>query len=166
MGHNSRQYSFPTRVRPYFLPGSTLVFDTDCFLQCRKALLVPKQQEVHPNSSGSTNDSRVSRLRMSFNYLMAQNRDNKRALCGTKLPSVLANSASIKQGLRSQWQCIEIVPLEIEALYVAAQFLPNFPHILYNREQKSVYMVARRKLTVNVLSANFKKWRFCHFSRS
>ena len=28
-------------VRPYFPPGSTLVFDTDCF-----SLSVPKQQEV------------------------------------------------------------------------------------------------------------------------
>ena len=41
-------------------------------------------------------------LRMSFNHLTGQNRDNKRALCGTKLPSLLTNSASINQGLRSQ----------------------------------------------------------------
>ena len=59
--HNSTL--FGPEVRPYFPPGSTLVFDTDCFLQCGKALSVPKQQQVHPNSSGSTNDSRVSRLK-------------------------------------------------------------------------------------------------------
>ena len=52
---------FGLEVRPYFPPGSTLVLDTDCFLQCCKALLVFKQQEVHPNSSGSTADSLVSR---------------------------------------------------------------------------------------------------------
>ena len=40
-------------------------------------------------------------LRMYFNYLMGQNRDNKHALRVTKLPSLLANSASIDQGLRS-----------------------------------------------------------------
>ena len=67
------------------------------------SLSVPKQQEVHPNSSGSTNNSRVSRLRMSFNYLTGQNRDNKCALRGTKLPSPLANSASNNRGPRSQW---------------------------------------------------------------
>ena len=49
---------FGQEVRPYFPPGSTLVFDTDCFLTS-----VPKQQEVYPNSSGSTGDSRVSRLK-------------------------------------------------------------------------------------------------------
>ena len=105
-------------------------------------------------------------LRRSFNYLTGQNRDNKCALCGTKLPSLFANSASIHQGLRSQWSCIKIAPLKIEALNVTARFLPNFPHILYNREQKSVYLAAQRKLKVSVLSANFKKWRFCSFSRS
>ena len=84
---------FGQEVRPYFPPGSTLVFDTDF------SLTVPKQQEVHPHSSERTGDSRVSR--MSFNYLTGQNRDNKRALCGKKLPSLLTNSASINRGLRS-----------------------------------------------------------------
>ena len=59
--HNSTL--FRQEVRPYFLPGSTLVFDTDCFPQCLKALSVPKQQKVHPKSSGITGDSRVSRLK-------------------------------------------------------------------------------------------------------
>ena len=45
-------------VRPYFPPGSTLVFDTDCF-----SLSVPKQQEVYPHSLECTGDSRVSRLK-------------------------------------------------------------------------------------------------------
>ena len=100
-------------------------------------------------------------LRMSFNYLTGQNRDNKRALRGTKLPSLLANSALIDQG--SGKLCIEIVSLEIEALYITAQFLPNFPRILYNREQKSVYLAARRELTVSVLSANSKNGGFAIF---
>ena len=43
-------------VHPYFPPGSTLVFDTDCFLTFCEV------QEVHPNSLGSTGDSRVFRL--------------------------------------------------------------------------------------------------------
>ena len=41
-------------------------------------------------------------LRMSFNYLTGQNRDNKRTLRGTKLPSLLANSALIDRRPRSQ----------------------------------------------------------------
>ena len=94
---------------------------------------------------------------MSFNYLTGQNRDTKRALRGTKLPSPLANSASNNRGLRSQRERIEILPLEIEALYVTARFLSNFPDILYDGEQKSVYLAALRKLTVSVLSANLKK---------
>ena len=36
-------------------------------------------------------------------------------------------------------------------------FFTNFPCILYDREQKRVYLAARRKLTVSVLSANLKK---------
>ena len=42
-------------------------------------------------------------------------------------------------------------------LYVTACSLPNFPRILYDREQKSVCLAALRKLTVSVLSANLKK---------
>ena len=49
---------FGQEVRLYFPPGSTLVFDTDWFLAS-----LPKQQEVHPNSSERTGDSRVSRLK-------------------------------------------------------------------------------------------------------
>ena len=49
---------FGQEVRPYFPPGSTLVFDLIVF-----SLSVPKQQEVHPNSSERTGDSRVSRLK-------------------------------------------------------------------------------------------------------
>ena len=51
---------FGQEVRPYFPPGSTLVFDTDCFLAFGAKL---KHQEVHPNSSERTGDSRVSRLK-------------------------------------------------------------------------------------------------------
>ena len=92
-------------------------------------------------------------LRMSFNYLTGQNRDNKRALRGSKLPSPLANSASNNRGL----------PLEIEALYVTARFLPSFPRILYDREQKSACLAAPRKLMVSVLSANLKKMEVLPF---
>ena len=49
---------FGQELRPYFPPGSTLVFDTDCFLT-----FGAKQQEVHPHSSERTDDSRVSRLK-------------------------------------------------------------------------------------------------------
>ena len=48
---------FGQEVCPYFLPRSTLMFDTIVF-----SLSVPKQQEIHPNSSERTGDSRVSRL--------------------------------------------------------------------------------------------------------
>ena len=56
---------FGQEVRPYFLPGSTLVFDTDCFL---------------------TLGAKTTRSTSQF---------------FTKFPSLLANSASIDQGLRS-----------------------------------------------------------------
>ena len=49
---------FGQEVRPYFPPGSTLVFDTDCFLT-----FGAKTTEVHPHSSERTGDSRVSRLK-------------------------------------------------------------------------------------------------------
>ena len=75
---------FRQEVRPYFPPGSTLVFDTDHFL----TFGAKTTREVHPNSSGSTNDSRVSRL--------------KDVLCGSKLPSPLVNSALNNRGLQSQ----------------------------------------------------------------
>ena len=141
--HTSRQH------RLLFL---TLIvsYSAEKHFRCQNNKYIPVLQEVlltheYPD------------LRMSFNYLTGQNRDNKRALPGTKSPLLLTNSASIDQGLQSQRLHIEIILLEIEALYVTAQFLPSFPRILYNREQKSVYLVAQGKLKVSVLSANFKK---------
>ena len=80
-------------------------------------------------------------LRMSFNYLRGQNRDNKRALSSKKLSSLLANSALIDRGLRSHsavtyqnrtasnWGCER-----------QSTISSQFPRILYNREQKSVYL--------------------------
>ena len=49
-------------------------------------------------------------LRMSFNYLTGQNTDNKHALRSTKLPSLLANSASIDRSTPTiaavtDWNC-------------------------------------------------------------
>ena len=115
-------------------------------------------------------------LRMSFNYLTGQNRDSKRALRSTKLPSLLANSALINQGLRSHpavlyqdcttWNWGSECHSTISSQFHFPISLPNFTCILYNREQKSVYLAARRKLKVSVLSANFKKCRFCNFSCS
>ena len=46
---------------------------------------------------------------------------------------------------------------------MSARFLPNFPRILYDREQKSVYLASLRKLTVSVLSDNFKKMEVLPF---
>ena len=81
---------FGQEVHPYLPTGSTLVFDTDCFLifgrKKKKYISILREVLVtreYPD------------LRMSFNYLMGQNRDNKRALRGIKLPSLLVNSASI-----------------------------------------------------------------------
>ena len=81
---------FGQEVRPYFPPGSTLVFDTDCFLIFgqKKKKYIPILREVLMTHE-------YPDLRMSFNYLTGQNRDNKHALRGTKLPSLLVNSALI-----------------------------------------------------------------------
>ena len=81
---------FAPEVCPYFLPELTVVCDTDCFLHwCQNSKkYIPILREVlltheYPD------------LRMAFNYLMGQSTDNKHALRGTKLPLLLANSASI-----------------------------------------------------------------------
>ena len=111
------------------------------------SLSVPKQQEVHPNSSDSQTvlvTHEYPDLRMSFNYLTGQNRDNKRALRGTKLPSLLANSASIDWGLRSHpavtyRNCTTSNWGSERQSMISSQF----PHILYNREQKSMYLAHR-----------------------
>ena len=58
---------------------------------------------------------------------------------------------------------MEIVPLEIEALYVTARFLLTFSCILYNSKQKSVYLAAPRKLKVSVLVLFLKNGRFAIF---
>ena len=88
---------FEQEVRPYFPPGSTLVFDTDCFLTFR----CQNSKKYIPILRNVLVTHECPDLRMSFNYLTGQNRDNKRALRGKKLPSLLANSASIDRGLRS-----------------------------------------------------------------
>ena len=83
---------FGQEVHPYFPPGSTLVFDTDRFLTFG----------ANPLSGGVLMTHEYLDLRMSFNYLAGQNRDNKCTIHGTKLPSRLANPASNNRGLRSQ----------------------------------------------------------------
>ena len=78
---------------------------------------------------------------MSFNYLMGQNRDNKHALRGKKLPLLLANSALIDWGLQSHsavtyWNCTASNWGCERQSTISSQF----PRILYNWEQKSVYL--------------------------
>ena len=128
---------FGQEVRPYFPPGSTLVFDTDCFLAFG-AKTTRSTSQFFGTYWWLTS---VQTYGMSFNYLTGQNRDNKRALRGKKLPSQLANSASIDRGLRSHsavtyrnrtasnWGCERQNTISSQ-----------FPRILYNREQKSVYL--------------------------
>ena len=94
--HNSTL--FGQEVRPYFLPGSTLVFDTDCFSHFR----CQNNKKYIPILWNVLMTHECPDLRMSFNYLTGQNRDNKHALRGKNLPSLLANSASIDRGLRSR----------------------------------------------------------------
>ena len=89
---------FGQEVRPYFPPGSTLVFDTDSFL----TFGAKNNKKYIPILWKVLMTHKYPDFRMSFNYLTGQNRDNKRALRGTKLPSPLANSASNNRGLRSQ----------------------------------------------------------------
>ena len=94
--HNSTL--FGQEVRSYFPPGSTLVFDTNRFL----TFGAKTTRSTPPLLWGVLMTHEYPDIRVSFNYLMGQNRDNKHALRGTKLPSPLENSASNNRGLRSQ----------------------------------------------------------------
>ena len=132
---------FGQEVHPYFPPGSTLVFDTHWLFSRFRCQNNKKYIPILRNVLVS---HECPDLRMSFNYLTGQNRDNKRALRGKKLPSLLANSASIDWGLQSHsavtywnrtasnWGCER-----------QSTISSQFPCILYNREQKSVYLAHR-----------------------
>ena len=77
-----------------------------------------------------------SDLMMFFNYLTGQ----------TEITSVHYADAARELCFDRSMPRIIAVLLEIEALYVTAPFLPNFPCILYNSKQKSVYLAVQRKL--------------------
>ena len=93
---------FGPEVHPYFPPGSTLVFDTDCSSNAEKHFRCQNNKKYIPVLWEVLVTHQYPDLRMSFNYLTGQNRDNKCTLHGTKLPSLLANSALIDRGLGSQ----------------------------------------------------------------
>ena len=137
MGHNSRQYPFQTRG------ASVLPARID---SCVWHWLFPhfrcqNTKKYIPILWNVLVTHKCPDLRMSFNYLTGQNRDNKHTLRGKKLPSLLSNSASIGRGLRSHsavmhwnrttsnWGCER-----------QSTISSQFPRILYNQEQKSVYL--------------------------
>ena len=137
MGYNSRQYPIRTRgasILPTRIDSCVWHWLFSHF-RCqnnKKYILILRNVLVTHECPD---------LRMSFNYLMGENRDNKCALRGKKLPSLLANSASIDRGLRSHsavtywnrtasnWGCER-----------QSTISSQFPRILYNWEQKSVYL--------------------------
>ena len=163
MGHNSRQYPFRTRGAS-ILPArinSCVWHWLFSHFRCQN------NKKYIPILRNALVTHECPDLRMSFNCLMGQNRDNKRTLRGKKLPSLLANSASINRHLRSRsavtyrnrttsnWGC------ERQSM-ISSQF----PHIFIQLGAEECVFGSRRKLKVSVKSANFKKCRFCNFSGS
>ena len=137
MGHNSRQYPIRTRgvsILPARIDSCVWHWLFSHFRCQNNKKYIPILRNIQVTHE-------CPDLRMSLNYLMGQNRDNKRALRGKKLPLLLANSASIDRGLRSHsavtyrsctasdWGCER-----------QSTISSQFPPILYNREQKSVYL--------------------------
>ena len=92
---------FGTEVCPFFPPGLTLVFDT-VSASAEKHFRCQNNKQYIPILHEVLMTHEYPDLRMSFNYLTGQNRDNKCALRGTKLPSLLTNSALNNRGLRSR----------------------------------------------------------------
>ena len=137
MGHNSRQYPIRTRGAS-ILPAR---IDSCVWHWLFSHFRCQNNKKYIPILRNVLVTHECPDLRMSFNYLTGQNRDSKRALRGKKLPSLLANSASIDRGLRSHsavtyrnrtasdWGCER-----------QSTISSQFPRILYNREQKSVYL--------------------------
>ena len=137
MGHNSRQYPFRTR-------GASILpvrIDSCIWHWLFSHFRCQNNKKYIPILRNALVAHEYPDLRMSFNYLTGQNRDNKRALCSTKLPLLLANSLSIDRGLRSYpavtyWNCTTSNWGSEWQSTISSQF----PRILYNREQKSVYL--------------------------
>ena len=137
MGHNSRQYPFRTRGAS-ILPAR---IDSCVWHWLFSHFRCQNNKKYVPILGNALVTHEYPDLRMSFKYLTGQNRDNKRALRGTKLPSLLANSASIDRGLRSHpavtyRNCTASNWGSERQSTISSQF----PRILYNREQKSVYL--------------------------
>ena len=140
MGHNSRQYPFRTRGAS-ILPAR---IDSCVWHWLFSHFRCQNNKKYIPILRNALVTHEYPDLRMSFNYLMGQNRDNKRAPRGKKLPLLLANSASIDQGLRSHpavtyRNCTASSWGSERQSTISSQF----PRILYNREQKSVYLAHR-----------------------
>ena len=87
---------FGQEVRPYFPPGSTLMFDSDCFLTFgakttrSTCQFFGKYLVTH----------KCPDLRIFFNYLTGQNRDKKRVLRRHKV-AIAARELFFDRGLRS-----------------------------------------------------------------
>ena len=140
MGHNSRQYPFRTR-------GASILptrIDSCVWHWLFSHFRCQNNKKYIPILRNALVTHEYPDLRMSYNYLTGQNRDNKRVLCGTKLPSLLANSASIDRGLRSH-PAVTYRNCNASSWGSECQstISSQFPRILYNREQESVYLAHR-----------------------
>ena len=137
MGHNSRQYPFRTRGAS-ILPAS---IDSYVWHWLFSRFWCQNNKKYIPILRNVLVTHECPDLRMSFNYLTGQNRDNKHALRGKKLPSLLANSVSINRGLRSH-SAVTYRNRTASNRGCEHQntISSQFPRILHNREQKSVYL--------------------------
>ena len=140
MGHNSRQHPFRTRGASIF-PAR---IDSCVWHWLFSHFRCQNNKKYIPILRNALVTHEYPDLRMSLNYLTGQNRDNKRALHGTKLPSLLANSASIDRGL---WSNPAVTYRNCTASNWGSErqgtIFSQFSRILYNREQKSVYLAHR-----------------------
>ena len=137
MDHNSRQYPFRTRGAS-ILPAR---INSGVWHRLFSHFRCQNNKKYIPILRNVLVTHEYPDLRMSFNYLTGQNRDNKRALRSTKLPSLLVNSNSIDLGLWSHpavtyWNCTASNWGSERQSTISSQF----PRILYNQEQKGVYL--------------------------
>ena len=164
MGHNSRQYPFRPRgasIRPARIDFCFWRWSFSHFRCQNNKKYTPILREVlitheYPD------------LRMSFNCLTGQSRDNKRAL-----------RTRYKVAIAARKLCFEQSRPTIAAVSHRNSTAWNWGSVRHSTisSQFSSYFVRRRaekcvsgctEEAHGVLSANFcfKKWKFCHFSHS
>ena len=163
MGHNSRHYPFRTRgasILPTRIDSYVWHWSFSHFRCQNNKKYIPILWEVLVTHE-------YPDLRMSFNYLTGQNRDNKRALHRHKV-AIAARELCFDRSRPTIPPSGNVSKLYRFKLRLWMSKHDIFPIPLYFVQQGAEECVfgSRRKLKVSVLSANFKKCRFCNFTGS